>query len=60
MKRRSEFKSWLGFINYHIFWTGYAFTRIMIDNQKSILRLRKISSILDGMTKEEIWIEDKA
>ena len=25
--KRSEFRSWLGFINYHIFWTGLVIIR---------------------------------
>jgi hypothetical protein len=55
---RRNFRSWLGFVNYHIFFTGFVFTKNPDSSRWKHLRLRKVSAVFKGMKRDEIWKKD--
>jgi hypothetical protein len=54
-----KFKSALGFINYHIFWTGFVFVRTSNILTGDELHLRKIIDVYGHNDKSKIWSNEK-
>jgi hypothetical protein len=50
MKRRSEFRSWLGFFNYHLWCTGFVFVR-----SDGRIVLKRIKTAYGNKKKKEVW-----
>jgi hypothetical protein len=50
-----KFKSALGFINYHIFWTGFVFVRTRNILEGTRLHFRKIIDVYGHNDKSKIW-----
>jgi len=54
--KKKEYRSFLGFVNYHIFFTGFVITRyISYGKKRSRLRIRTVKSLFGHMKKNEIW-----
>lgn len=61
MKRR--FKSWIGWLNYHIFWTGFILVREYMGyspggEKDQPLKLRRIKKVYGHNDKSKIWMEE--
>jgi len=57
--RRKEFNSWLGFFNYHFFWTGLVMVKTISDSSKDKYKLQRIKKVFWHKDKSKIWINEE-
>lgn len=60
--KRKEFRSWFGWFNYHIFWTGFVLRRAVYTNnegQEKVIpkttQLRRIKTVYGHNIKSKVW-----